>query len=275
MKNSNNLLAIALALVLTVFAFPSFAADKTGYVPVETRLERLERRIGRLTELMLQVDQLKRENSELRGQIEVQNHAIEALKRRQRDLYIDIDSRLSAMQTSAGPSEPAAPSTPVSEPATTASVAPPAATPATSSTQIEPVNQATTTTSAEETEYEQAFKLLSPSQKRYKEAIVALEAFLQNYPQSKLADNAQYWLAEANYVSQQNDVALVEFNKVVVLYPNSPKVSGALLKIGYLQHAAGNNAEAEKALKKVINKFPGSSAASMAEKRLKRIQQER
>jgi len=274
MKITKSLLTIALLLVLTVFAFPTLAANKAGYVPVETRLERLERRIGRLTDLMLQVDQLKRENSELRGQIEVQNHAIEALKRRQRDLYIDIDSRLTAMQSSAESSESA--STQVRAPAampTTAAA--PAPTPSGSSTEVTPVNQATSTTSAEQAEYEQAFKLLSPSQKRYPEAIKALSAFLQKYPQSKLADNAQYWLAEANYVSQQNDVALVEFNKVVVLYPNSPKVSGALLKIGYLQHAAGNNAEAEKALKKVINNFPGSSAASMAEKRLKRIQQER
>lgn len=270
----NKLIFLLALLLMTVSVSSVSLAAKPGNVPLDVRVERLERRIGRLTELMLQVDQLKRENSELRGQIEVQNHAIEALKRRQRDLYIDIDSRLTAMQGSADSSASA--STPVSAPAampTTAAA--PAPTPAASSTQVTPVNQATSTTSAEQAEYEQAFKLLSPSQKRYAEAIKALGAFLQKYPQSKLADNAQYWLAEANYVSQQNDVALVEFNKVVVLYPNSPKVSGALLKIGYLQHAAGNNAEAEKALKKVINNFPASSAASMAEKRLKRIQQER
>ncbi len=256
-----------MATLLITAASPAvFAADKAGSVPLNTRVERLERRISRLTEMMMQLDALKRENSELRGQVELQNHTIEALKRRQRDLYIDIDQRLSQLQNNSQPA--AAPVTP------TAKVLPPPAPPTAETGPVvhKEVKQASTVTSSEETEYQAAFKLLSPSEKRYPEAIKALTAFLKKYPQSRLADNAQYWLAEANYVSQNNEVALQEFQKVIEQFPNSPKVSGALLKIGYLQDAAGKKDLAKKALNEVVSKYPGSSAASMAKKRLQQIQ---
>ena len=255
-----------MATLLITVPVAVFAADRAGSVPLDTRVERLERRISGLSEMLMQLDALKRENSELRGQVELQNHTIESLKRRQRDLYIDIDQRLSQLQGNSPTT--AVPVTP------TAKVLPPPA-----PTTVEPkpvvhkeVRQATTVTSSEEKEYQDAFKLLSPAEKRYPEAIKALTAFLKKYPQSRLADNAQYWLAEANYVSQNNAAALEEFQKLIEQYPNSPKVSGALLKIGYLQAAAGKKELAKKALNEVISRYPGSSAATMAKKRLQQIQ---
>ena len=87
-------------------AIPASIHAAGNQASLDTRVERLERRISRLSELMMQVDALKRENSELRGQIELQNHTINSLKNRQRDLYIDIDQRLTQLQ--AGGQKPAA-----------------------------------------------------------------------------------------------------------------------------------------------------------------------
>ena len=87
-------------------AIPASIHAAGNQASLDTRVERLERRISRLSELMMQVDALKRENSELRGQIELQNHTINSLKNRQRDLYIDIDQRLTQLQ--AGSQKPAA-----------------------------------------------------------------------------------------------------------------------------------------------------------------------
>ena len=47
-----------------------------------------------LSDVVLRLQQLESEVRQLRGQVEVQKHAIDALKRRQRDLYMDLDSRL-------------------------------------------------------------------------------------------------------------------------------------------------------------------------------------
>jgi tol-pal system protein YbgF len=267
---------IAMLLGSMLVPLNVIAADSTA-----ERLERLERRMGQLSELVLQVDALKRENSELRGQIELQNHNIESLKKRQRDLYIDIDQRLSNMPASSAATATA--DTGVDAPPLLEASAPEMLTPEESPAQpvapvvaasvVQPVIQqsAESVSAAERAEYDAAFKLLSPAEKRYGQAITAFDAFLKKYPTSALADNAQYWLAEAHYVSQHNEQAMQEFEKVVTLYPQSTKVSGALLKIGYLQQAAGQTEQARQTLNRVIREHPGSAAANMAKNRLQSI----
>lgn len=246
------------------------AAGKQG--SLDSRVEILERRISRLSELMMQVDALKRENSELRGQIELQNHTINSLKNRQRDLYIDIDQRLTSLQ--AGSQQPAA-STAV---APTDAVVPskPAAVqvskPASVTESPAPVVLSSSISKEEQSAYDQANRLLISPDRRYPEAIKAFKAFLKKYPASQLAGNAQYWLAEAYYVSQKNEEAQLEFSKVMQLYPDSRKVPGAMLKTGYLHHSAGRIAEARDILNKIISRFPKSSEAALAKQRLSRIQ---
>ncbi|MEJ2576218.1 MAG: YbgF trimerization domain-containing protein, partial [Gammaproteobacteria bacterium] len=165
------------------------------------RLERLERRVDRITELTLQIDQLRRESRELRGQIELQQHAIETLKRQQRDIYQDIDQRISQLQ-GAAPAAPPPAAAPVDTPGT-----PPAGQP--------PAPAATGDPAWEEAEYQAAYDLLRPDQRRYAEAVEAFGACLAKYPRGRYADNAQYWLAEANSVRQDNEAARTEFRKLL------------------------------------------------------------
>lgn len=95
------------------------AAEKprSGALTMEQRLERLERilRNQSLSDIILQLQQLQQEVQQLRGEVELQNHTMDALNKRQRDLYLDIDQRLSRMQpgpattgsaTSAAPTQP-------------------------------------------------------------------------------------------------------------------------------------------------------------------------
>ena len=70
---------------------------------------------------------------------------------------------------------------------------------------------------------------------------------------------------------QKNEIALAEFDKLIKQYPSSPKLPGAMLKSGYIYHSIGTNDQAKKMLNQVISKFPGSSEASLAKKRLQRI----
>ena len=59
--------------------------------------------------------------------------------------------------------------------------------------------------------------------------------FWCTYPNSQLADNAQYWLGEAYYVNKSFPEALASFQNLVVSLPAVlAKAAGcALLKMGY------------------------------------------
>lgn len=228
---------------------------------VAQRLDVLERRVDRITDLTLQLQAMQEENRQLHGQIEQLQHEIALLKRKQRDLYLDVDQRIASLQQT--PAK-AAPATPVIKPDQSAAASP----------AISESAPAVSDPAQEEAEYKAAYALLSPQQRRYKEAVKAFRAFLEKYPHSKLAANAQYWMAEASYVLQDNETALREFQKVVSDYPDSPKVSGALLKIGYIQHALGQKDAARATLQRVIKDFPNTAVADMAQQRLQRIDRE-
>jgi TolA-binding protein len=77
---------------------PLVAAEPTP--TLEQRLERLERilRNQSLADIIVQLQQLQQEVQQLRGDVELQSHTLDALNKRQRDLYLDIDQRLSNLQ---------------------------------------------------------------------------------------------------------------------------------------------------------------------------------
>lgn len=69
---------------------------------IEQRLQRIEQLLQSqgLLEMLQQLENLQQEMSSLRGEIEVQNHAIEQLQVRQRALYTDIDQRIQGLEGS-------------------------------------------------------------------------------------------------------------------------------------------------------------------------------
>jgi tol-pal system protein YbgF len=224
------------------------------------RLDLLERRVARITDLTLQLDELRRENRTLRGETEQLRHEIEQLKRKQRDIYLDIDQRLgagSAGQLSGSTMDPATATAATSDAGSVAASA--------------PVATSTADRQQIEAEYQAAYALLDPKQKRYDEAATAFAAFVAKYPGDSLAANAQYWLGEAYYVSQKNAEALAAFQVVVDQHPGSDKAAGALFKIGRLQQAGGQRNAARDSYRKVLTDYPNSSAAGLARQRLEQL----
>lgn len=203
---------------------------------------------------------LRQEVQLLRNEVEQQGHDIEGLKRRQRDMYLDIDRRLSQ----AGSSGEAFASSSDGESGK------PKATPA--KTVQNSVASAKTDAESEKQEqerYSSAFQLVKDG--HYEEAIVSFRAFLQDYPQSKYSDNAQYWIAECFYVTQKYDSASTEFNKVIADYPDSTKVSGSLLKIGIIHLEKGENDKAKEVLTSVVDRYPNTTVSQLALNRLKKM----
>ncbi|HHH46119.1 MAG TPA: tol-pal system protein YbgF [Thiotrichales bacterium] len=228
---------------------------------LEARVSRLEQRLDSqaLIDMMTTLQALQREIQQLRGDVELQGHAIEQLRKRQHELYLDIDRRLQALEAARTltPAPSGSGSTPPE--------AGPGQTPTTPAT-------TEADTAAVRQDYERALAILHEG--RYAEAARAFSDFLAKYPKNPYSDNAQYWLGETWYVSRDYDRALAEFEKVVKEYPDSPKVPDALLKIGFVEYEKKQWDQARRTLEDVIRRFPGTTAARLAEKRLARMKRE-
>ena len=117
-----------------------------------------------------------------------------------------------------------------------------------------------------------AFDLLKDG--KYPEAASAFKQFLTTFPTSQLADNAQYWLGEAHYVSKLYPDALHDFRTVLEKYPDSRKIPDALLKIGYCNYELKNYPEARTALDQVVKQYADTTAARLASQRIAKMNSE-
>lgn len=232
-------------------AAPVVSATMSGTEQaLDARITKMEKLLEgqTLTDMFLRLQQMQQEVQRLRGEVEVQANEINGLKQRQRDVYMDIDKRLQQIETNAHAAPPVA--------AATAGVAPaPGGSP-----------------EQERAAYQQAFDKLKEG--RYDEAITLFRAVLNNHPNGKLSDNAQYWLGEANYVTRRYREAVDEFSKVINNYPQSQKLPDAFLKLGFSQYELGDWAKARENLEQVVARFPQSAAANMANGRLQRMKTE-
>ena len=244
---------------------------------LDERLKRIERLIASegLVRLFEEVESLGTEIRELRGQIEVQSHAIEQLRQRQRQLYLDTDQRLQRLESGSPPAQAAGPlpqpsgqAAPAQLPASgTAAGAAPMPEPAPAASAAAGTDAATGVDPfAEQQAYQRAFDLLKSG--RYEDAAGAFRQFIAEYPSGSYADNARYWLGETYYITRRFAESVQEFQRLVAQHPNSQKLTHALLKIGYAHDELGNRAEAERVLGELIARHPQSAAAGLARKRL-------
>jgi tol-pal system protein YbgF len=95
--------------------------------------------------------------------------------------------------------------------------------------------------------------------------------YVQMFPESELADNAQYWIGECNYSQKKYAEAIQVFQIVISQYPNGEKVPAAMLKMSYAQIAAGKTQTAKENLEALIKRFPQSNEANLARARLQEL----
>ena len=222
---------------------------------LEARLIRIERVIDNqsLIELATRVDRLQSEIQAVRGETETLAFQVNNAAERQRDLYVDIDTRLQELELAQTQLE-----TTTNELLAEDEAPPPPLLP------LFP--------GSDQDNYQAALDLLQES--RYVESANAFEQFLAVFPSSPLADNAQYWLAEIQYVQRQYMAALSAFQLVLDEYPGSSKVADALLKIGFCNYELRQWSAARDALQRVVREFPATTAARLATQRLELIMQE-
>ena len=121
-------------------------------------------------------------------------------------------------------------------------------------------------------EYQRYYEALRAGNHSY--AVTGFRNFVERFPGHDFADNAQYWLGEAYYVTRDYSTALGEFTRVVAEFPDSQKVPDALLKIGYVHYELKQWDQARETLSQVAARVPGTTVARLAEQRLQRMRQE-
>jgi tol-pal system protein YbgF len=197
---------------------------------------------GAILELSAQIEGLREEIARMRGQLEVLGNQAETAEVRQKQLYLDIDTRLRKLEQ-AREQQAALPEKP------------PAAAPA----EAEP-------SAAEARAYQAAldqFKLGN-----YALAVAAMQGFLVTYPSSPLAANAQYWIGMAHSGQRDYKSAIAAQRKLLAAWPDSPKAPDAMLSIASAQETMGDRKAAQKTLEELIARYPGSSSATSAKQRL-------
>jgi tol-pal system protein YbgF len=100
-------------------------------------------------------------------------------------------------------------------------------------------------------------------------AVQGFRSYLQQAPRGDVADTAQYYLAESLYSAKDYRNAIAEFERLVRDYPQSPQVPSALLKTGYAYYEIKDNMQGRRALRTLIEKYPLSREAKLAEERLR------
>ena len=210
---------------------------------LEDRLSKLEASAadrGAILDLAGQLDQLRSDLARLRGQVEVLTNQIETAEKRQKDLYLDIDTRLRKLEQAREQAAAAA--------ATQSAAGEAPATPAETKAYEAALNQ---------------FKLGN-----YPLAISAFEGFLVTYPSSSLAPSAQYWIGNAYYAQREYKKAISSQEKLLSAWPDSSKAPDGMLNIASSQEASGDRRGARKTLEDLLAKYPASPAAASAKQRL-------
>lgn len=251
------LLLAGLAISGTACAGPSedaisqVAELRKAMVAQEERIIRLEAQLQNqgLLNLLNQVEALKSEVARLRGGQEEQAYRLESADKRSRELFADLDDRIKELS-----SRPAPPADAVRlqvAQTLTAAVPPPQA-------PVESENEAQA--------YESAHAMVKSA--RYQEAVVAMQAFLKQYPNSTLAPNALYWTG-FSYVGQSDfKDAAAYYQRLLKEYPLSPKAPDAMLSLARTQVQMNDPDAARATLDQLTAKYPQSKAADNGKKLL-------
>jgi tol-pal system protein YbgF len=219
---------------------------------LEMRVVKLEDAAKQQTKSMLdlqgQIEALNTEIRKLRGQNEEIAHGLQDAEKRQKDFYVDLDTRVRHFESTEEASKEAAAAAAVPKPAVVVAV-------------VEPAGPL-----SEEHALEAAYDLYKVGNHAY--AIKAFQEFLKKYPDSVHIPNVNYWLGNAQYAQKDYPGALDSYLGLLKDYPDTPKSPDVLLAIAQCQQKLKRPIPAHKTLSQLIAKYPASAAAAQARKLL-------
>ena len=224
---------------------------------LETRIIKLEQKLAEVEEqnksvvrsmldLQMQLEVQITELRKLRGQNEEMVNSLQDAEKRQKDFYIDLDTRL--RQIEAG-----------SQSATTKFQA--GSADGRKDVSANPVG--------ENRAFEAAYGLYKAE--NYQSAAIAFRDFMRQFPQSVHEANVYYWMGNAYFLSRDFANSLDSYQNLLGKYQDHPRAPEAMLNMAECQLELKAKNNAKKTLKQIITEFPGSDAADKAKKRLATI----
>jgi tol-pal system protein YbgF len=102
----------------------------------------------------------------------------------------------------------------------------------------------------------------------YELALSEFRQYVETYPSSEMADNAQYWIGEIHLAKKQPTEAIVEFDKVIVQFPKGDKVPTARYKKARALLDLGQTDAAKAEFRELIKLFPRSNEAALSRQEL-------
>ena len=195
-----------------------------------------------------QIEALKQELAELKGELEVATHNIETTQQRQKDLYTDTDTRLRKIESNATTSAT------VANPSIASASAPVVA----------------TVEEKDVVAFSEADSLSKSA--KHKAAFAAFDLFLKEHPTSRLVPDALYGMGYSQFALKNYKSSIATQQKLVFMHPESVKVADALYNMANSQIQMSQIASAKKTLKDLIEKHPNAEIIPSAQKRLKTLE---
>jgi len=101
-------------------------------------------------------------------------------------------------------------------------------------------------------------------------AIQEFSDYIKFYPDTDLAGNSYFYIAEVQYKTGDYQRAVANYDLVLQNFPSGNKAAGAELKKGFALLELGKQEEGTQALKHVIQRYPRTNEATQARERLRK-----
>lgn len=208
-------------------------ADDKKLTALFTDLEKLRNQLrGEIAELRGQVEIFANELSSTQQKVDKLNNDLANAQRREKDLYTDINQRLSKLEPR--------------------------------SQTIDGID--VEVTQAEQKQFDEANALFK--KKDFSRAAQAFTAFLQRFPDSGYAAQAYYWLGSSHFAESDCKNAIPAFQTVINRYQFAQRAPDAMLNLAICQDDLGDKSAARDTMEALIKKYHDSPAAKTAKAKL-------
>jgi TolA-binding protein len=234
-----------------------------------------------LAQVGARLEDLSRENAQVQGRVDELRRRVDALA-----LQFEVGGPPPPPRGGIGgrpgpPPEAPRAASPTAPGTTPAAPAPPAGSPPPAAVAGTPPG---VTSARQVTDLYQA-AYLDYTRGNYNLAVAAFKEFIRLYPDTDLAEKAQYWIGESHFslardlqargdrtrAMQEYERAVQEFRRVLINYPRGDRVPTAVYKEPLALIEVGQPALAEARLQFLVDQFPSTEEAAKAKEDLARL----
>lgn len=189
------------------------------------------------------LNSLQKEMADLRSLIEENTYLIERYQELQQLRYVDLDKRLHDL---------------ISKELEAVKVA---------NSPDSFINESNESLSQEINLYKQALELFDDA--RYSEALSVFREQIISYPEGTYSADAYFWCGELFLIQEKLEDARENYLVVIQKFIEHVRASDSLYKLGLIERSLGKEEDAIVYFSRILEEFPNTGAALLAEKAMK------